>query len=87
MYAYYAHLFLAAENMIIRHKQFLDVCFEADYFEFDTIAIGSWMNMGYVSSWYLPVEPTSVHITDSENWECCTTPQIKCLRYGIWVPL
>ena len=45
------------------------------------------MNMGYVSSWYLPVDTTSIEVADDGTWEQCLEPEAKCLRYAKWKPL
>jgi hypothetical protein len=71
--------------MIIRHKRFLDVCFEVQYTLLGKLR-GKWINMGYVKSWYLPTPPQVISINAIE-WEQCTTPGVKCLRYGTWVQL
>lgn len=74
--------------MIIRHKNFLDICFEVSpTSKFQSGFWGRWVNMGYVSSWYLPCPSLLLVIKDRNEWEQCTTPYVKCLRYGTWVPL
>jgi hypothetical protein len=72
--------------MIIRHKRFLDVCFEV-FTGLEDRAVGKWINMGYVNSFYLPVKSEIIEIKNKAEWEKCTTPNVKCLRYGTWVPL
>ena len=82
--------------MIIRHKSFKDVCFETTlkiehrHFHiglYAMTAFGKWMNMGYEQSWYLPCEEQKIDIHTSAEWEKCTEPHAKCLRYAIWEPL
>lgn len=74
--------------MIIRHKRFLDVCFEVHQASYEDLwAKGFWLNMGYTKSWYLPIEYDFIDGIIRKDWEQCTTPEVKCLRYGTWVPL
>ena len=77
--------------MIIRHKRFLDVCFQTlsgpTYGECLNYW-GRWVNMGYVSSWYLPIQNQWIELRDESDWEKCTNwEDMACLRYGTWVPL
>lgn len=73
--------------MIIRHKRFLDVCFETTG-DLGNYKTGKWINMGYTKSWYLPSPMDSFEIEDRKDWEKCTNPtQVRCLRNGDWVPL
>ena len=64
----------------------MDVCFEV-FFINNEAAIGKWLNMGYVESFYLPLSTQSITLEDWSMWEKCTTPNAKCLRYAPWEPL
>jgi len=72
--------------VIIRHKRFLDVCFEVELVYYSTGQImGKWLNMGFVESWYL--KRGSIFLSDAREWEKCLEPDAKCLRYAKWGPL
>lgn len=72
--------------MIIRHKRFLDVCFQTTSETFQEYGhyLGRWVNMGYTKSWYLPTSPQWIQIRNKQNWEKCTDSKVDCLRYTTW---
>lgn len=74
--------------MIIKHKKFLDICFET-FTGAPEGFFGQWVNMGYTKSWYIPVKPQWLSIKDKNDWEKLdeTIALPKCLRYGKWIPL
>jgi hypothetical protein len=71
--------------MIIRHKRFLDVCFEVVkvYPQWNKYR-GHWINMGYVKSWYLDHILRTIKIEDLSDWEKCMNTEVDCLRYTAW---
>lgn len=73
--------------MIIRHKRFVDVCFDVFKSTDKFTRYGRWLNMGYTRSWFVPSDDEWIKIDVLSDWEQCTTPEVKCLRYGTWVPL
>lgn len=74
--------------MIIRHKRFMDICFEPSIVYYSTGQImGKWINMGYIKSWYLDNKITSLFIDNKKDWEKCTDTEVDCLRYTTWEPL
>lgn len=75
------------KQMILRHKRFMDVCFQANYFFKDNSYIGRWINMGYVKSWFVPAPTEMIYIDDKTDWEKCTETDVYCLRYTTWEPL
>lgn len=70
--------------MIIRHKRFLDVCFEVSD-EGSNGVTGWWINMGYTKSWY--IERALIQIDNVRDWEKCLDPHIRCLRNARWKSL
>lgn len=72
--------------MIIRHKKFMDICFQY-WYSYGNSYAGKWINMGYVNSWYLPAKTEFITVEDKSQWEQCLDPTAKCLRYAKWAPL
>jgi hypothetical protein len=74
--------------VIIRHKKFVDVCFEV-LRPFSNTFYGRWINMGYCNSWYLPVKPDNIVVEDKTEWEKLDETWFvpDCFRYGRWIPL
>lgn len=71
--------------MIIRHKRFMDVCFEIVTQNSGGEFTGYWWNMGYKNSWVIEYGTLSEIIWS--EWEKLADPDIKCYRYGKWVSL
>lgn len=72
--------------MIIRHKRFMDACFQY-HVKVGNSYGGKWVNMGYVNSWYMPTPTQWIDIENITEWEKCLEPKAKCLRYAKWAPL
>lgn len=92
------HLFYDEHPLIIRHKSSMDVCFQIMNLEKTDQnkpinmqdaykIIGTWINMGFTSSFPIQNETITITSDSLKEWEFCADPDVKCLRDAKWIKL
>lgn len=66
---------------IIKHKNSKDIAAAVLYIYEDDTAWVSWINLGFVHSWYIDRYD---YISIDNNWLVCQDSGIDCLRYAKW---
>lgn len=74
-------------NMIIKHKDFVDVACHVVEVRPETLMI-NWINLGQEKSWYINIGIQELRLDNPADWLVCLEPERHtCLRHARWEKL
>lgn len=72
------------QGQIIKHVNAMDVCLLIDEIRPDGKILGSWINLGFIESFWIG-EKSEFYMKDPSQWQVCQDPIETCLRYAEWI--